>query len=124
MQGRDAARLTIAAFATACGFAMAGCGGDSTTSPTTNARATFKQASSVEEIVDRHPKAVTIVCRSTEHSEHEHSGHEHSGHEHSHHEDSPHVAELDEEAFGYVGPLAVEGDVAPSDLLDEFVSRC
>jgi hypothetical protein len=129
MQGRDAIRFTIAAVVTAGGFAVAGCGGDTTTSTTTGAKATSTQTASVEEIVDQHPNAVAVVCRTTEHAEqghsgHEHSGHEHSGHQHSHHEDSPQVAELDEKALGYVGPLAVEADVAPSDLLDEFVSRC
>jgi hypothetical protein len=124
MQGRNAVRITITASATACGLAAAGCGGDSTTSTTSSAKITSTQAASVEEIVDRHPKAVTVVCRSTEPSEHEHSGHEHSGHEHSHHEEAPRVAELEAKAFGHVGPLAVEGDVAPADLLDEFVSRC
>jgi hypothetical protein len=119
MQGRAAVRITITALATSCGLAVAGCGGDSTTGTTSSAKTTSTQAASVEEIVDRHPMAVTIVCRSTEHSEHEHSGHEHS-----HHEEAPRVAELDAKAFGHVGPLAVEEDVAPADLLDEFVSRC
>jgi hypothetical protein len=123
MQGRDAVRITIAALATACGFAVAGCG-DSTTRTMTTVEPTSAQAN-VEEIVDQHPKAVTVVCRSTEeHSKHEHAHHEHSHDEHSHHEHAPQVAELDKKALDYVGPLAVEADVAPSDLLDEFVSRC
>jgi hypothetical protein len=125
MQGRDAARFTIAALVTAGGFTVAGCGGDTTTSTTTGAKATSARAASVEEIVDQHPSAVAIVCRTTEHAGHEHTHHhEHSGHEHSHHEDSPQIAELDDKALDYVGPLAVESGVAPSDLLDEFVSRC
>jgi hypothetical protein len=109
MQGRGAARITIAALATACGFAVAGCGGDTTMSTMSSAKATPTQAASVEEIVDQHPNAVTVVCRTTEHAGHEHSGHEHthhhehSGHEHSHHEHCPQVAELDDKALSYVG---------------------
>jgi hypothetical protein len=34
------------------------------------------------------------------------------------------VAELDQKTLDQVGPLAIEADVSPADLLDEFVSRC
>jgi hypothetical protein len=123
MKTRAVAGSAITVAATALGFAAGGCGDGSTTSTRTTS---MPQVASVEEIVDEHPDVVAIVCHNTEHSDHvtEHSHHEDSGHEHSHHEDSAHVAELEQRALGHVGPLAIEADVYPADLLDEFLSRC
>jgi hypothetical protein len=136
---RMAARMTIAAVTGAGAFAAIGCGGESTTSTTSSAATTATGSASVEEVVDQHPDVVAIVCRSTEaighehsgdeHSHHEHSDHDHSDHEHPDHEHAEddhevHVAEIDNEALGYVGPLAIEAGVPPAKLLDEFVSRC
>src|SRR5215208_1243186 len=115
MNARAVAGAAITVTATGLGFAAGGCGGGTTTSaPTTS----MPDAAGVEEIVDEHPHVATIVCHNTESSHHEDSGHEHS-----HDEDSTQVAELDQNALGPVGPLAIEADLSPADLLDEFLSR-
>ncbi len=124
MSARYATRLAIAALATPLAFAAAGCGGDAT-STTSGAESGSTRAAGVEEVVDQNPDVAATVCRATKDFEHaeEHS-HEEGGHEHSHEEGGPQVAELDMLALDQLGPLAIEADVPPAELLDEFASRC
>jgi ABC-type glycerol-3-phosphate transport system substrate-binding protein len=93
--------VAIAVLVAAGAFATTGCGGGSTSTASTPTL-TSSPGASVDEIVDEHPEVVEIVCR----------GIGNGG------------RSVDTEAIGYVAPLAIDGDVPPSKLLDEFVSRC
>jgi hypothetical protein len=90
--------LAIAVLVAAGALAATGCGGgaSSTVGPTS------APGSSIEQVVDQHPDVVDIVCRDI----------------------GNRGKSVDVEALGYVGPLAVDAQVSPSNLLDEFVSRC
>jgi hypothetical protein len=96
---RSRAAITVLAVASA--FAVTSCGG-STASTSSTPTLTSSADAGIKEIVDQHPEVVTIVCNDIGNA----------------------GKSVDVEALGYVGPLAIDADVSPSKLLDEFENRC
>ena len=93
--------VVVTVLAVAGAFAATSCGGGAASTSSTPTLTSSADAG-IKEIVDQHPEVVTIVCKDIGNG----------------------GKSVDVEALGYVGPLAIDADVSPSKLLDEFESRC